>query len=393
MTPEICFIFGANHKITDYSDLIRGWEIILYDYSQYLIKRGFRVFWVAYSASGLEFKRILDGIRIVNIKKRFAPWNPIEFMRMLFMLTSIIRKHNVKVTYTRNSHLGLIAGLSCKITRTSFIFHIEDLEQDLILSHGKSFGSYVSALYISFAQKKAAMMADKVLTVSNVFRQFLIDSWLIPKGKTSVLYEGVEKSTLPQKPFFSSHEKHLFTVLYVGGTSPFDGVDVLIKAFAKVAEKVEKVKLTIAVFSPQHKCTRFAELCNVLGISHMVEFISSISGQDARNLVRDADIGVITRKRTHNTELTTSSVIFLYFSEGIPVIVPRLKAISELISEEASFFEPGNSTSLANALIRLISDNKLREKISRYSLKMRVGFRREKMCKKLVNLIESLLKR
>jgi len=382
-----------NHEINDYSDLVRGCEIILYDYSQYLMKKGYDPIWVVLARKDLQIPRVFHKIPLFKIERKFKhELNPINFLILLLELVKTLKKENVDIVYTRVSSLGFIAGFACKITKSRFVFHVEDLEADLAktLTPKNSFWGYLKMLLLMFAQKSVVSTATVTITVSKTFKNFLVRNWQIPSVKVTPLYEGVERNPELSSP---SYHDFPFSIVYVGGISKYDGLDVLLRAFQIVARKCENVGLLIATFAEEDKIAPFRKMCTSLGLDSKVRFASSITGQVARSLVRNSNIGVIPRKQTLSTNLTTSSVIFLYFSEGKPVIVPRLKAISELISEEASFYEPGNSVSLADALIRLISDDKLREKLSRDSLKMRDDFSRERMCEKLANIIKSLPRR
>jgi len=392
MKKRICFLMHMNHEINGYSDLVRGCEIILYNYSQFLIKKGYEPIWVLLAKKDLKIPRIFHKIPLFRIERKFtSELNPINFVALFLKLVKTLKKKNVEIVYTRVSSLGFIAGFACKITGSRFIFHVEDLEADLTrtLTLENFFWAYLRMFLLMLAQKGAVSMATVVITVSKTFKNFLVRNWHIPSVKVISLYEGVERRPQLSSP---SHHNFPFSIVYLGGISKYDGLDVLLRAFQIVVKKNENVGLVVATFVEEEKIVPFRRMCTYLGLDKNVRFVSSITGQVARSLVRNSNIGVIPRRQTLSTNLTTSSVIFLYFSEGKPVIVPRLKAISELVSEESSFYEPGNFNSLADTLIRLISDDKLREKLRRYSLKMRDDFSREKMCEKLVKIIRSLPK-
>jgi len=393
MKKRICFLMHMDHEINSYLDLVRGCEIILHNYSQFLMKKGYEPIWVLLAKKDLKIPRVFHRIPLVRIERKFtSELNPINFVTLFLKLVKTLKKRNVEIVYTRVSSLGFIAGFACKITGSRFIFHVEDLEADLTktLTLENSFWVYLRVFLLMLAQKGAVSMATVVITVSKTFKNFLVRNWHIPNVKIVPLYEGAER-----KPQLSSPSKYDFpiSIVYLGGVSEYDGLDVLLRAFQIVVRKYENVELVIATFAGEDKIAPFRKMRTYLGLDKNVRFVSSITGQVARSLVRNSNIGVIPRRKTLSTNLTTSSVIFLYFSEGKPVVVPRLKAISELVSEEASFYEPGNFTSLADALIQLISDDRLREKLRRYSLKMRDDFSREKMCEKLVNIIKSLPRR
>lgn len=393
MKARIGFLMNylnSNINIENYSDLMRGCELIIYDYSKYLINKGYEVFWLLYSDPIVNFNPYLEDIRLIRIERKHNWYNPIESIRFLLSLVNIIRKYNLDVFYTRDTFLGFIAGLSCKITRIPFIFHVEDLVGSLIIASSQRKTRYPLAALMIFFQRAETILATKIITVSKTFKNFLVTNWFIMNKKITVIYEGVEieKNTRYKDPF---PKDNTFSILYIGGTTNYDGIDILITAFAKIEKKIKGIDLIIATFSPEDKCLHLKKLCYSLNIIDKVKFLTSITGEMARVLVKRSDIAVIPRKRNLSTELTTTSIIFLYISEGIPIIAPRLMAILELMRGSALFFQPENVDSLADAMMHLSSDNDFRKKIHYRVLELKDVFSRERMCDILNNLIEKLI--
>lgn len=382
---------SVHRNIKTHSDLVWGWELIIYDYSQYLMKQGYEIFWLLYSDSALKFEPLLDGIPLIRVKKRQSWYNPMEGVMLLLALIAVVKKYGINVLYTRAAFLGFIAGFSCKITRIPFIFHVEDLDASIIKTSSKSKIVHPLVILALFHQRCATLLASKIITVSKAFKDFLITSWSITNKKIEVLYEGVE---VPKGTKFKNTDLkgNAFSILYVGGTTNYDGIDILITAFAKIAKKIKKTMLIIATFSPEPHCLHLKRLCKSLNIAERVKFSSSITGEIARSLTRTSDIAVIPRKRTLSTELTTTSVIFLYISEGLPIIAPRLRAILELMNGDAIFFEPENVDSLADVMTQLISDEQRRIELHSRLLQLKDTLSRETMCKRLSDIIKTLIR-
>lgn len=389
MKRKVCFLMPMYHNLKNYEDFAKGWEIIIHDYSIQLAKVKYQPVWMLVIQRNLEVDQPFNGIPVIKIRNKFRFGNPLNFLWFTFKIMFAIWKNHIDIMYTRVSLVGLAAGIACKITRVPFIFHAEDLEADLSKRSKFSVQSYFSAMFMLFVQKSVAMMANIVIVVSKAFKDFLVGNWHIRESKIRVLYEGVERSNIPKTlPPLGEY----CNFLYLGGTNTYDGIDVLLKAFAKVVRRSEKVRLIIATYRPKQSIACFRNLCDTLGIKDHVEFFVSISGKTARDLVRNSSVGVIARKRTLSSELTTSSVIFLFLSEGIPIVAPRLKAISEILGENDALFEPGNPYSLAKTLTKIADNYEFREKLRKVSLKLRDDFDREKMCNSLVQIIDNLLR-
>jgi len=74
------------------------------------------------------------------------------------------------------------------------------------------------------------------------------------------------------------------------------------------------------------------------------------------------DLGIVGNRKNVATELMLPVKMLEYVALGIPVIVPRLKAIEYYFSDEmVCYFEPENIDSMASAILRLYKDKSLRK--------------------------------
>lgn len=138
-------------------------------------------------------------------------------------------------------------------------------------------------------------------------------------------------------------------LLFFGRLSEEKGVDVLVEAFLRVSRDIpENWRLVIAGEGPARAAIE-ETLAGRAG-AERVELVGFQIGENMRQYVEKASLAVTSSRCRENMPYS----IVEAFAAGTPVIGTRIGGIPELIIEEQTGFscEPGNATSLAEAIIR-----------------------------------------
>jgi len=136
--------------------------------------------------------------------------------------------------------------------------------------------------------------ADQVFAVSDALRQALEENGI--RGNVSVAYNG-----LAAESFGKYFDKESFAeslglsgtkvVLFVGRFTPDKGRDVLLRAFARVAERVSAAKLLVVGFDPAKQQEPVMEqLIDELGIRSRIVFVPHSAHEDIYKYYRLADV-------------------------------------------------------------------------------------------------------
>ncbi len=100
--------------------------------------------------------------------------------------------------------------------------------------------------WLEASMEASLARADRVITVSNVVRDELLEHYDLPPERVSVIYEGVEAGYRPRDPdeaasVLSSYElAHGGYVLLVATLEPRKGIDVLLEAWAQLPEETRR---------------------------------------------------------------------------------------------------------------------------------------------------------
>ncbi|MEW6518553.1 MAG: glycosyltransferase family 4 protein [Thermodesulfobacteriota bacterium] len=231
------------------------------------------------------------------------------------------------------SYLMLRHGHQCLLCRERGIRNVivkrcqDSMSRNLLL--------FAEALWHRW--KRSYEQVDLFISPSEFHKKLI--SARVDESKIRVLPNGIE--ILQFEPRFD-HDGY---VLFFGRISPEKGIKTLLEAFSFLQSK------------PQLKIVGSGPLENELQRTYgkTAEFLSYMSGEKLKNIIRGAACVVVPSECIENCSMTVLESMAL----GKPVIGSRVGGIPEQIIDGKTglLFEPGNSTELAKKINDLLADN------------------------------------
>jgi glycosyltransferase involved in cell wall biosynthesis len=159
---------------------------------------------------------------------------------------------------------------------------------------------------------------------------------------------------LPDKP----------TLLFVGRLDKEKNIQVLIRASAVIQEKVD---FHIVIVGKGKEEEPLKELVEELGLEKMVTFTAYLPKKDLPNIYKVADIFVMPSIAELQSLVTMEAMAC-----GLPVVGANAVALPHLIKDKRNgfLFTPGDYKELAQKLLLLLTDKKLREQMGKESLEI-----------------------
>ena len=203
--------------------------------------------------------------------------------------------------------------------------------------------------------------ADAVLAVSEAVRRYVSDVSGVP-DRVHVLPNGVDTARFHIG--VSDREVRVelglegrFVVGFAGSLKSWHGVDLLIEAFAAVARP--DWSLVIVGDGPQREALE-AQAGGAGADLHIV-FTGAVSHDRVPQYVSAMDVTVAPFRPVDNFYFSPLK-LFEYLAMGKPVVASDVGQISEVIRDghNGVLFEPGNARALALALMRVATDEELR---------------------------------
>jgi len=156
-------------------------------------------------------------------------------------------------------------------------------------------------------------------------------------------------------------EDSLYQKPYIAFTGTMDnhkdGVDILIKAFAKIADKYKLLHLYLAGFW-HYDVPVQDELIAGIGLKDRIHRLGVLNREQIPAFIGNASLLVLSRPDSHQAQGGFPTKLGEYLATGNPVCVTKVGEIPDYLEDNVSAFmaEPGDVNSFADAMDRALCD-------------------------------------
>jgi glycosyltransferase involved in cell wall biosynthesis len=175
------------------------------------------------------------------------------------------------------------------------------------------------------------------------------------------------------------------TVLYTGRISSEKNLDILIQSIRKVLKKIDAHFIFCGSGGTYKQ--KIQKLSKSLKVDKNTTFVDFLDWDDYINIYSLADLFVMPAEAELQSIVTMEAI-----ASGLPVVVVNKGAVHELASaDNGLLFESKNIQQLADNIVKILSDNKLKNSMSKKSLKLIKKHSMEFVGKQYENLYRDLL--
>lgn len=277
------------------------------------------------------------------------------------MLTNHIESWKPDFLYERYSLFNLAGLAAARRTRIPFVLEVN------------SPLAYERAQYEHLALRRVAQRcerfvcsrADLILAVSTPLKEYLVEQG-VPAKHITVLPNGANPATF--HPDVQAHHDiraryripaEAVVVGFVGVLRPWHGVELLLKAIAKMNTRQEQVHVLIVGDGPSR--ATLEEQTHSLGLRDIVTFTGRVPHEDIPRYLAAVDIGVSPRATFYASPMKVSE----YMATGVAVVAPRMANLQDLIRDGVNgvLFQPEDINDLAAVVSSLICDSERRHQL------------------------------
>ena len=199
-------------------------------------------------------------------------------------------------------------------------------------------------------------------------------------------------------PIGAYHEPELLAetesreLLFFTTLAPYKGLELLIKAFARLHSEVPDLRLTIAGTAHTRFPNYVNELRRRIGETRDVRWLGQVSEDDVKGLFRRAQIVVL----PYAASTGSSSVLYQAATWGRAVVASDLSEIRNLTRENnlrVQFFENNNLESICNSLRQLIHSPALRRAQSQHNFNSIQHLRPKATCHRYIQAFNRALEK
>ncbi|MFX0194930.1 MAG: glycosyltransferase family 4 protein [Candidatus Hodarchaeota archaeon] len=297
-----------------------------------------------------------------STKSRYI-WSYIIFMAIsFFTCMKLFMSKKIEIVHVHNMPDFLVfAGIVPRLFGKKLILDIHDTMPE---TYTAKFGSSSSLLFkvLRLEELICCGVVQKIICVNHVQRDVLLKRG-IPSDKVSVSLNVPDhkRFDLGQMKRDYGIKNDCFRMVYHGLIVRRLGIDLVIKVIAQLVDEISNIEF--------HVWGKYGDdfddldgLSKELRVEDRIHFVrEGVPFERVPFELKRMDIGIVGNRKNIATEIMLPVKLLEYVAIGIPVVVPRLKAIEYYFSDEmVCYFEPENVDSLASAILKLYKDKSLR---------------------------------
>jgi PEP-CTERM/exosortase A-associated glycosyltransferase len=316
------------------------------------------------SIDGLIFYRTFVKANFID---RLPVLNQIRVIATLVRrMTEVVKNEKPDIIHAHSPCLNGIAALRVgKKFHIPVIYEVRASWEDAAVEHG-------STTKDSFRYRLSRSMETYVLrnvqgiaTICQGLKQDILSRGIGNKPIAVIPNAVDSKRFVEEKINCSELIKHYRlenkkVLGFIGSFYAYEGVDLLIRATAKLAHQNKNVITFLVGGGPEER--RLKNLVNELGINTSVIFIGRVPHEEVDKYYQLIDVLVYARKACRLTDLVTPLKPLESMAANKVFIASNVGGHRELIPEQLHklLFEPGDVDSLVEKILQLETDQSLR---------------------------------
>ncbi|HOG25298.1 MAG TPA: glycosyltransferase family 4 protein [Bacteroidales bacterium] len=204
-----------------------------------------------------------------------------EVMRYSLVASAIARQNQFDVIHAHD-WLTYMAGIAAKrVSGKPLVVHVHATEFD---RSGENINKQVYDL-----EKRGMEAADRVIAVSNLTRNIVINNYHIDPSKVFTVHNAVDFSTVENREITKGVPEKIVT--FLGRITFQKGPEYFIEAAYKVLQKIKDVRFVMA--GSGDLFNRSVRRVAKLGISSHFHFTGFLRGEDVKNMFAYSDVYVM----------------------------------------------------------------------------------------------------
>lgn len=288
-----------------------------------------------------------------RVETRLFPHGPFSIHSQL-RLGGVIRSSGAQVYHSPNFMIPLAAfPRSRPGGRTAAVTTLHDLIPVLHPEFTPRARKNSARGLVRWLMREAVRRSDRVITPSEHTRTDILSALdatagdrirVVPEAAAPMYTPAVTPPTPGQ-------------ILFVGRRDPYKNLTGVIEAFARVAATLPHARLRV-ISAPDPRYPEAEEAARRLGVESRVEWCGYVEGPQLVEAYRQAGVFVLP-----SLYEGFGLPVLEAMACGTPVICSRVSSLPEVAGDAAVLVDPGNIPSIADALIAVLSDPQLANRL------------------------------
>ncbi|MCC6152241.1 MAG: glycosyltransferase family 4 protein [Candidatus Hydrogenedentes bacterium] len=340
-------------------------------YAESLVQRGDEVDVFAVCRKHQQKREVIRNVQVYRIQRR-TPHEHLALSLLFKMVTFLFNSmFHVTLHHLRRRYdvihvhsmpdFEIFCVLFAKLLGARCILDIHDLVPELYVSRfkiGKESWIYKSLLWM---ERRSARYANHVIAANHIWHERLIGR-SVPRERCTVFLNYPDETIFKRAQKAKAHDD-AFVMMYPGTLSIHQGLDLAIRALARIHERAPKARLEI--YGDGSEREKLVALANELQIADRVGFHDFVPIDRIAGIMCSADLGVVPKRADGFGNEAFSTKILEFMTLGVPVLAADTRVDQYYFNDESiRFFRSGDVEDLAKCMLEMIENPATRERIA-----------------------------
>ena len=265
----------------------------------------------------------------------------------------LLRDHAIDVIHAHHYEGLLIAQSIPSARRPPVVYDAHTMLESELPYYGLALTGWMKRSIGRKLDRRLPGRAAHVISVTELLRDRLVEIGAVPPERVTVVHNAVEDSFFGVAP--AARPAGTRTVVFAGNHAAYQGIELLLDAFGRVASRRSDVRLMLVTGSPLGE---YEGLVRQLGIADRIDLVTADLAELPAYL-RAADVAVNPRVECDGIP----QKLLNYMACGCPV-VSFAGSAAHLQHGRTGWVVPGADTAaMAEGILRLLDDRQLARRL------------------------------
>lgn len=258
-----------------------------------------------------------------------------------------------------------LIGLFFKIFGKKYLFDHHDINPELYeAKFGKKDFFYKMMLAL---ERWTYWTADVSIATNESYKQIAIERGKMDQERVFIVRSGPDLDRMKiMEPNKALKNGRKYLVGYVGVMGKQEGIDYLLRAIRHIVFNMKRTDIQFGLVGSGTELEQMKDYARELGVEDYAVFTGRVPDKDMLEMLNTADVCVNPDIANEMNDKSTMNKIMEYMALGKPIVQFDLKE-GRFSAQKASLYARKNDEiDLAEKIVQLLDDPKLREKMGRY---------------------------
>ncbi len=347
-----------------------------------------------------DMSKVTDLTRTVNIRQAPLTQYNIPLLKGFFYEAYIIlyilsSREKIDFIYSRSRPFNFAEYVIGKLKKIPIVIEVNGILTDEIIMETPNPSSLTSlrVKMVSFIEKKSLSAASKIITVtSNIKKRIQKDYHIredkitvIGNGANTTMFKPVDKKEAKKKLNLDENQKY---ITFTGNLAPWQGIEFLVKAAPLILKEIPDIKFLIVGDGSVKE--KLMGMVDDLDLHDSFIFTGMVPYEDVPLYINSGELCVAYKIPIGSGY--SALKFYEYMACGMPIVGSRVTGFEILEEHDAGILvEPQNHEKLADAVIKLLKNDELREQMGKNGRKYLVeNSSWDAVTKKIENILKDI---